>query len=94
MTSILFLMVRIYRNQFKCNYLKNILFCLNFLLHIRNLHQPMKILRKKRSLTADVFPKLDISKRVVRQMSEKSRFRVPFDSQHVKGSQPLPKSER
>ena len=45
---------------------KKYIIWINFLLQIRNLHQPMKILRKKRSLTAGVFPKLDISKGVVR----------------------------
>ena len=40
----------------------------------------------------NVFPKLKTVKDVVRQMSKESRFRTPFDSQQVKGSQTLVKS--
>ena len=34
------------------------------------------------TLIADVFPKLAIPKNVAKEMSEKSRFRRPFDNQH------------
>ena len=47
---------------------------------------------KKMTLIAHVFPKLRIVKDVVRQMSKKTRFRAPFDSQHVKECQTLLKS--
>ena len=40
----------------------------------------------------NVFPKLKTVKDVVRQMSKEPRFRTPFDSQQVKGSQTLVKS--
>ena len=43
-------------------------------------------------LTAYVFSKLKTAKVLVRAMSEKGRFRTPFDKKHVKGSQPLGKS--
>ena len=41
---------------------------------------------------ANVFRKLQTVKDLVRPLSKKSRFRTPFDSQHVKGSQTLVKS--
>ena len=40
----------------------------------------------------DAFPKLETAKDVVTQMSKKSRFRTPCDSQHVNSSQTLVKS--
>ena len=39
MTSIVFVVARMYFNQFKCNYLRNEKLFLNFLLNFRNLHQ-------------------------------------------------------
>ena len=44
------------------------------------------------TLIAYLFPKLQTAKDVVGQISKKARFRTPFDSQHVKGSQTLVKS--
>ena len=41
---------------------------------------------------ATLFRKLQIVKDLVRPLSKKHRFRTPFDSQHVKGSQTLVKS--
>ena len=41
---------------------------------------------------ADIFPNLQTAKDVVRQMSKKLSLRIPFDSQHVKGTQVLMKS--
>ena len=40
----------------------------------------------------NVFPKLKTVKVVVRQMSKEPHFRIPFNSQQVKGSQTLVKS--
>ena len=42
---------------------------------------------------ADLFPKLRTPKNVFRYMSKKSRFKVPFDRQHVKLVQTLLRSE-
>ena len=42
---------------------------------------------------ADLFPKLRTPKNVVRYMSKKSRFKVPFDRQHGKRVQTLLRSE-
>ena len=48
--------------------------------------------QKKMTLVFYVFPKLETAKNVVRKISKKTRFKTPFDSQHVKGSQTLFKS--
>ena len=45
------------------------------------------------TLIADLFPKLGTPKNAVRYMSEKSRFKVPFDRQHGKRVQTLLRSE-
>ena len=41
------------------------------------------------TLIADLFPKLRTPKNVVRYMSKKSRFKVPFDWKHGKRVQTL-----
>ena len=46
MTSILFLIGRIYRKKFKFNYLKTQNKFLNFLLHFLNVHQILNFLIK------------------------------------------------
>ena len=48
--------------------------------------------QKKMTLVFYVFPKLETAKNVVGKISKKTRFKTPFDSQHVKGSQTLFKS--
>ena len=45
------------------------------------------------TLIADLFPKLRYPKNVVRYMSKKSRFKVPFDRKHGKRVQTLFPSE-
>ena len=45
------------------------------------------------TLIADLFPKLDTPKNVVRYMSKKSRFKRPFDRQHGKRVQTLLRSD-
>ena len=64
MTSILFLIVRIYSNRLKCNYLKMLMLLLNF----SNLNKILNILEKKMTLAAYVFPKLQNGKITVTQM--------------------------
>ena len=49
--------------------------------------------KEKMTLRADLFPKLRTPKNGVRDMSKKSRFKVPFDKQHVKLVQTLLRSE-
>ena len=57
MTSILFVIVIIYDNQFKCNYLSNKEDFFNFLLNFWNLHQILNILKTKMTLIAYVLSK-------------------------------------
>ena len=45
------------------------------------------------TLIADLVPKLRTPKNVVRYMSKKSRFKGPFDMQHVKRVETLLRSE-
>ena len=40
---------------------------------------------------ANVFPKIQTIKDLVRPLSKKIHFRTPFDSKHVQGSQTLVK---
>ena len=49
--------------------------------------------KRKMALIADLFWKLRTPKNVVRDMSKKSRFKVPFDRQHGKRVQTLFPSE-
>ena len=46
------------------------------------------------TLIADLFPKIRTPKNVVRYMSKKSRFKVPFDRKPGKRVQKLLQSER
>ena len=43
---------------------------------------------------ADIFSKLRTRKKVIREMSEKSRLRSPFHNQHRKGAETLLQSRR
>ena len=66
MTSILFLIERIYCNYFRSNYLRNKKLFLNFFVRFRNLHSILNILEKKMTLTTDVFFNLRTPKNAVR----------------------------
>ena len=92
MTSILFVIVTICRNQFRCNYLKISRLFPNIFLNIWNLHQILNILNKKMTLSAYVIWKLQTPKVMVTQTSKSLRFITPFYGQHVQGSQTLVKS--
>ena len=56
---------RLQRNQLKYNYLQNWKYFLNYILHFKNLHQTLNILKKEMNLITDVFPKLKTAKSVV-----------------------------
>ena len=92
MPSILFRILRTCNSQVKCNYLKTKKLFLNFLFHFWNLHQILNILKKKMIVIANVFPKLHTVKNLFRTLFKRRRFRVCFDSQHVKASQILANS--
>ena len=91
-TSILFRILRICRSLFKCNSLKNEKLSLNFLFHLWNLHQILKIFKKKKIVIANLFPKLQCDKDLVKALSEKRRNGTSSDSEHLKVSQKLVKS--
>ena len=66
-------------------------FFLNFLFHLRNLHQILSIFKTRMIVIANVFRKLQTVKNLVRTLSKERCCRTHFDSQHVKASQILPK---
>ena len=55
--------------------------------HLWNLHQILNILEKMMIVIANVFPKLQTVKILVKNLSWKSRFRTFFGSQYVDGCQ-------
>ena len=81
--------VRISCNHFKCNYLKKMTLFLNFFLKSRSHFQHLD---KKDTLRAYAFRNLQAAKDLVSLMPNNRRFRIPLDSQHVKGSQTLVQS--
>ena len=92
MKSMLVQSVRICSSRFKWYDLKHETSFLKFSLICWNIHQILNIFKKKKIVIADVFPKLQTVKDLVRPLSKKRRFRTSFDGQHVKGSQTLVKS--
>ena len=86
MTSILLGIVRICCWLFKRNYLKNEKLFLSFLFHLSNFQEILNISQKRKFVIANVFPKLQNVKDLLRALSKKRRFRTSFDSQDVKGS--------
>ena len=77
----------------KCNYLRNEKPFLNFLFSLWNLQQILKLLKRKMIAIANVFPRLQAVKDLVRPLSKKCRFRTSSDSQNVNGCQKLFKSK-
>ena len=56
------------------------------------LHQILNVLKEEMIAIANVFPKLQTVKELLRPLSQKPRFRTRFDSQHVKAAQIHPES--
>ena len=71
---------------------RNLKLFLNFLFYFSNLCQILNILKKRMIVVANVFPKLETVKILLRPLSKKRRFRTRFKYQHVKASQILVKS--
>ena len=67
-----FWIVPICRSLFKCSCVKNEKLFLNFLFHLWNLHQILNIFKKYNILIANVFPKLQTVKDLVRPLSKKN----------------------
>ena len=91
MANILLEIVRICRSIYKA-YLKNEKLFVNFCFVFWNFHEILKIILKKIIVIANIFPKLETVKNLVRPLSKKHRFRTSFHTQYVKGSQTLVKS--
>ena len=85
--------MRICHSQCKCNDVKNKNIFLSFLFYFRNLYAILNILKRKVIVIANIFPKLQTVKILVRPLSKKQRFRKRVDSQHVKASRILAKSQ-
>ena len=94
MTNILFVIVRISGNQFKCNYLKNQKLFLIFFAAVLNLSLSFNFFFLKMIAIAYVIPKLQTVKDLVRQISKKPRFGTLFHSQNVERYQTLLESAR
>ena len=74
--------------------MKNQKLFVNCFLHIKNLDQILKILKKRTTLIVYVYSILRTSKNVLRYLSKNSHFRRPFDKHYGKRSQILSKSVR
>ena len=79
---------------FKCNYLKKWKLFLGFLFHLWNVHQLSNIFKKKMIVIANVFPKLQTVKYLVKPLSRKLLFRTSFDNQRINGYRTVVKSAR
>ena len=73
-------------------YLKNKIPFLNFFFHFWNLHQILNILKQNMIVIANIFPKLQAVKNLVRPLPKRRRLRARIESQHVKASQILAKA--
>ena len=62
--------LRIWKSQLKCNYLKNRNLFLIFLFYFWNLYRVLNILKKMMIVIANVFPKLQTVKILVRPISK------------------------
>ena len=91
-TSIHFRIVRICRSLFKSSSLKNKKHFLACLFHLCHLHQISNIFKKKKTVIANVFPKLATVQGLVTPFTIERRLKTSFDSQHVKRYQTLVKS--
>ena len=65
--------------------------CFKFLLHFWNIQKISNVLKEKMIVIANVFPKLQTVKILLRPLSKKRCFRTGFESQDVKASQILAK---
>ena len=91
-TSILSLIVRICRSLFKSSSLKNKKQFLGFLFHLSNLHQILNIFKKKKTIIANVFPKLATVQGLDAALTIQQRLKTFLERQHVKRFPTLVKS--
>ena len=83
--------VTICSSLLKRNYLKKEKLFVDFLFHLSNLHQILKIFKKNLIVKANIFPRLQTLKDLVRPLSKKDRLRTSVRSQHVERFQTLVK---
>ena len=83
-TSILLRIVRSCGSLCKSTYLKNKKHLLSFLFQLWNLHQILNILKNKKIVICNVFPKLATVQVLVTALSIQWRLKTSFDSQYVK----------
>ena len=76
----------------KCKYLKSKKLFLKFLFRLWHLHQIVNIFEKKMIVIANVFPKLQTVKDLVKPLSWKRCFRISLDNQNINGCETLLKS--
>ena len=84
MTSIMCLTETFWRNEFRCNYLKNKKLFLNFFFDFQNLKLILNSSQKKMTLIGDIFGEISAPKKMVRSMSKKPCFRGPLDREDGK----------
>ena len=89
MPSILFGIVRIWSSLFKCIYLENRKYFLNFLFHLWNLYQILSILKKELIMIANVFPKLRTLKTWLAHSLERAVWEHPLAVNMLKGPKHL-----
>ena len=92
MRTIPFGILGICSSLFKWNYLKIRKKFLKFLFHLWNLHQLANIFKKQKVMIANIFPKLNTVKDLVKPLPRKHRFRTSYNSQGVNGCQTFLKS--
>ena len=84
--------MRICPSLCKSSYLNSKRPFLGFLLYLWNVHQILRIFKKKKIVIANVFPKLTTVQGLVTPLTIQRRLKTSFDSQHVKHFQTLVKS--
>ena len=87
MTSILSVIMRICRNEFKCNCLRDKKTFSQFLAPFLKSTSDFKQFKIITTLIAYLFPKLQTPKDLVRTMSKTPRYRTSFDSPFINSSQ-------
>ena len=86
------IIVRICSSLFKWNYLKNENLFPKVFFPLWNYYEMLNIFKRKKIFIANVIPKLQNVKDLVRPLSKECHFRTSFESQRVKGSETLLKS--
>ena len=69
-------------------------FSRSFFLNFWNLHESLNIFQKRKTVIADVFPKLRTPKNVLQSISKKSHFKGHFSERYVELEEALLKSGR